>query len=633
MTNELQAQPETSTEFAEAMLQVVPNLALIGLTDNGSVRTWNETAVNMFGYTAAEAIGRHWSELSRQGAEQTALMMTQAQEHGCDIEGSQSKKDGTHFRARTQVKPLRRDGRIFGYGLIITNLSGHRVASEKLYQAEQVFNLMVSEVKDYAIFLMDQQGNIRTWNEGAQRILGYLDAEIIGRNFTSFYPRESQDSKHPQNELRLALADGRYQEEGWRVRKNGQHFWSLVTITPVKDESGIHTGFVKVTRDLTERGIASRDLKLSEETFRLMVSSVKDYAIFMLDPSGFIATWNEGAERIKGYSKEEILGKHFSIFYTDEHRQQHHPEFELKSATQSGQYEEEDWRVRKDGTRFWASVTITALRAENGDLKGFVKVTRDLTDRKTVEQELKGARDQAIQASRLKSEFVANVSHEIRTPMAGIIGMAEQLVIDDTLNADQREAAEHVFLSSRRLLDVLNDLLDFTKLEAGKVCVDEHEFSLKALLEEVVDSVRQPARKKNLTVISTFDERLPDKVIGDSSKILQVLLNLAHNAVKFTKLGSVSIAMDEESSTANEHEVTFRVVDTGIGVKEESRAMLFQPFVQGDGSTRRRFGGTGLGLSICKKNVELLSGTIGFSSQSGQGSTFWFKLPLKRAAQ
>jgi PAS domain S-box-containing protein len=265
-------------------------------------------------------------------------------------------------------------------------LAGQKDAEESLRKAEEHFEHLVADVKDYAIFLLDRQGHIRSWNAGAERIKGYKATEIIGQHFSRFYPKEAAASGKPDWELKEATATGRFEEEGWRVRKDGGLFWANVVITALRDESGELHGFLKITRDLTERKQNEEKLRLSEERFRLLIASVQEYAIFMLDPEGRIATWNAGAERIKGYKAEEIIGQHFSRFYTPEDQEAGKPKRVLEIAVATGQYQEDGWRVRKDGSRFWASVLITALWDERGTLRGFAKVTRDMTEHMRAEE-------------------------------------------------------------------------------------------------------------------------------------------------------------------------------------------------------------------------------------------------------
>jgi len=245
---------------------------------------------------------------------------------------------------------------------------------------EQKFKSFVEAVQDYAIFMLDPKGHVTSWSAGAQRIKGYKESEILGRHFSCFYPADAIEKGTPRRLLDLAAATGRAEDEGWRVRKDGRRFWAWVTITAIRDQAGHLVGFGKVTRDLTERKRAEEFIRQQEERFQMFVHAVQDYAIFMLDPQGHIATWNLGAERLKGYEASEIIGKHFSIFYPENERKEK-PERELKIAAKEGRFEDEGWRLRKDGSRFWANVVITAIRDDAGRLIGYGKVTRDLTDR------------------------------------------------------------------------------------------------------------------------------------------------------------------------------------------------------------------------------------------------------------
>lgn len=257
---------------------------------------------------------------------------------------------------------------------------------EEARQRAEQLRLIVQGTTDYAIFMLDPHGRIVTWNAGAERIKQYKAEEIIGQHFSRFYPQDVIDRGWPEHELRVATAEGRFEDEGWRLRKDGSRFWANVVITALRDDWGRLVGFSKVTRDLTERKAAEESLRRSEERFRHMVEGVKDYAIFMLDPSGHVASWNQGAERIKGYAADEIIGKHFSTFYPQEALNRGWPEHELKVAAAEGRFEDEGWRVRKDGTQFWANVVISAIKGDENRLLGFTKVTRDLTARREAEE-------------------------------------------------------------------------------------------------------------------------------------------------------------------------------------------------------------------------------------------------------
>jgi PAS domain S-box-containing protein len=267
---------------------------------------------------------------------------------------------------------------------------------------EGLYQLLVESVQDYAIFALDRAGNILTWSSGAARLKGYTRTEILGRHFSVFYPPEDVAAGKPARELEEASRVGRLEDQGWRVRKDGTRFWASVVITALHDEMGALVGFAKVTRDVTEQRRETDALRESEARFRLLVESVRDYAIFLLDPEGCVATWNAGAERIKGYDADEIIGHHFSVFYPRERVEEGFPQYELEVATRVGRFEDEGWRIRKDGTRFWANVIITALRNTAGDLVGFAKVTRDLTERRAAEDQARHLA--AEQAARTEAE-------------------------------------------------------------------------------------------------------------------------------------------------------------------------------------------------------------------------------------
>ncbi|MBY0231964.1 MAG: PAS domain S-box protein, partial [Gemmataceae bacterium] len=287
---------------------------------------------------------------------------------------------------------------------------------------EEQFAQLVAGVRDYAIFMLDSQGRVLTWNAGAERLKGWRREEIVGVHFSRFYPADSVSSGWPAHELEVATATGRFEDEGWRLRKDGSRFWANVVITALRDDAGTLRGFLKITRDLTDRKQAEEKLRLSEERFRLMVEGVRDYAIFMLDPRGHVATWNAGAERLKGYSPSEIIGRHFSAFYPQDAIARGWPEEELRRAVADGRVEDEGWRLRKDGSRFWASVVITALRDEAGTLRGFGKVTRDLTDRKRAEEHARrlAAEEAARKAAEESAREIDRQREQLRVTLSSI---------------------------------------------------------------------------------------------------------------------------------------------------------------------------------------------------------------------
>ena len=254
--------------------------------------------------------------------------------------------------------------------------------SLKAFSAEDRYRLLVDSVTDYALYMLDPDGYVVSWNSGAQRLKGYAEHEIVGQHFSRFYPEEDVRNGHPARNLKIARSEGRFEAEGWRVRKNGERFWAHVVVDPILSPTRQLLGFAKITRDLTERRLAEESLRRSEEQFRLLVQGVTDYAIYMLDPHGIVTSWNAGAQRIKGYAPDEMIGTHFSRFYRPEDAERGQPALALATAIAEGRFESEGWRVRKDGTQFRANVVVDPIRDAAGEIIGFAKITRDVTEKR-----------------------------------------------------------------------------------------------------------------------------------------------------------------------------------------------------------------------------------------------------------
>lgn len=374
----------------------------------------------------------------------------------------------------------------------------------------------------------------------------------------------------------------------------------------------------------------NRTLHQSEERFRLLTSRVKDYSILLLDPQGFVLTWNEGAERLKGYKEDEIVGRSFECFYTEEDIAAGKPAEALEHARNAGQDENTGWRKRKDGSIFYADTLLTAIRDDQQQLIGFAKITRDITQEKRVEKELRSAIEQAESASRAKSEFVANMSHELRTPMNAVLGMT-YLLGSSTLSPDQRKYLDMIRASGQSLLDILNDILDFSKIEAGRMELSIAEFRLGDVLDAIATIMSVNAGEKDLELTIGVEVGVPQMLIGDALRLQQIMINLVGNAIKFTEHGEVSVLIEIAERKGDIANLRFRVRDTGIGMTEEQQARLFSPFTQADSSTTRRFGGSGLGLTICRRLCDLMNGSIDLYSESGVGSEFCANIPLQIA--
>lgn len=381
-----------------------------------------------------------------------------------------------------------------------------------------------------------------------------------------------------------------------------------------------------VTKDHAESRACNKQAYINE-TYRTLLDTVKDYAIFMLDTDGRIATWNSGAVVLKGYSADEIIGQHFSAFYSNEDCRLEKPARELEVCLRDGKVEDEGWRYRQDGSRFWANVLITPVH-QFGHHVGFAKVTRDLTERKAAEARLIAAFEES---SKLKSEFLANMSHEIRTPMNGML-LALTTLTETDLDQQQHELASIIEDSSCVLLQVINDVLDYSKLSSGAFSLHSDVLDIRTVIEAVVRNCKA-ALKPGVQLTSYIPEDLPRYVKGDSLRYRQVLQNLVGNAVKFTEAGSVrihtSFAIDQE--TPDTYNILTEVIDTGIGVPSDATNTLFTPFTRFAETCTQQYQGTGLGLSICKGLAELMNGTVGFRHNSeGQGSVFWVTARMGR---
>lgn len=490
-----------------------------------------------------------------------------------------------------------------------------------------LYRLLVESVHDYAIFALDPTGHILTWNAGAQRFKGYKADEIIGKHFSTFYTPEDLARGRPAEELEIAERDGRVEDEGWRVRKDGTRFWANVVITALRDKEGRLVGFAKVTRDLTERKMAEERLRLSEERVRLLLENVRDYGLFTLDLDGRVATWNAGAEQISGYKASEIIGKHFSIFYPPADIAARKPENELVIVRREGRFEEEGWRLRKNGERFWSNVVISAIYDATGTLVGYAKVTRDLTERREAnERALNDARRVAAaeSANRTKSEFLTSMSHELRTPLNAIGGYAELLTmgLGGPVSTEQAEYLDRIRRSQQHLLGIINDILNFSRIEAGQVQYDIRPVPLGEVIEAVVPMVGPQTEAKGVSIEKSVVASLC--VQADRGKLEQVLLNLLSNAAKFTHHGTIHVSTFDQGDRAG-----LRVRDTGIGIPEDKLASIFEPFVQVGRSLTTPHEGTGLGLAISRDLTRAMGGELTVTSEMDKGTTF--QVSLKKA--
>jgi PAS domain S-box-containing protein len=492
------------------------------------------------------------------------------------------------------------------------------MASDKTPVDPLLYRLLVEQAKDYALFLLDREGRIMSWNAGAQRLKGYAADEIVGRHFSVFYSREAVESGWPQHELKVATAEGRFEDEGWRVRKDGSRFWANVVITALRDDDGRLLGFSKITRDLTERRLHEEALRQSEERFRLLIEGVVDYAIFMLDPDGMVTSWNTGAERIKGYRREEILGKHVSRFFLPEDIEAGKPWEELAAARRDGRAESEGWRVRKNGARFWARAVVSALHDAAGRLRGFAKVTQDLTDRRHLHDLEK--------ATQNVNEFIATLAHELRNPLAPIRTAVQVMAKAPAGDPAQETMRRTIERQSAQLVRIVNDMIDISRITRGAIVIEHAPVDLA----EVALRAAEAAAPLIDAAGHTLETNLPAEPVwvdGDLHRLTQLATNLLNNAVRYTpKGGWISLSAGSQGAHAR-----LEVRDNGRGIEPDLLERIFDMFVQGRPPLKRVAGGLGIGLALSRKIAELHSGSLEARSDGpGKGSEFTLRLPAAR---
>jgi PAS domain S-box-containing protein len=489
------------------------------------------------------------------------------------------------------------------------------------------YRVLVEAITDYAVYMLDPIGTVTSWNPGAQRFKGYKASEIIGQNFSQFYTPEDRAAGLPQKALAIAASAGRYEAEGWRVRKDGSRIWVDAVLDAIRNPSGELIGYAKITRDLTERKTAEEALRQSEEQFKLLVQSVTDYAIYMLDPKGHVASWNIGAQRIKGYQPHEIIGAHFSRFYTHEDRENGLPQRALKTAAEEGHFEKEGWRVRKDGTRFWANVVIDAIRDHSGTLIGYAKVTRDISEKKKAEQALEEARDALFQAQKMEiiGQLTGGIAHDFNNLLMVIMSSMEllrkRLPDDERLHSLIDNATEGV----KRGTSLTQRMLSFARRQD----LDQKPVNLHELVFEMTELL-QRSLGPSIVIESRFPIGL-SKVRTDSNQLESALLNLAVNARDAMPAGGPLIISAREENLVRGNSlrlapgkyVCLSLEDKGEGMTQETINRATEPFFTTKGVGK----GTGLGLSMVQGFAAQSGGRLRLKSEKSVGTTAEIWLP------
>lgn len=490
------------------------------------------------------------------------------------------------------------------------------------------FRLLIDAVIDYAIYMIDPDGVIISWNAGARRFKGYEEAEILGRHFSQFYTEEDRFKGLPQRALDTATCEGRFEGEGWRVRKDGSRFWCHVVIDPIYEPSGQLLGFAKITRDLTERKMAEEVLKQSEQQFRLLVQSVTDYAIYMLDPNGRVTNWNAGAQRIKGYSPLEVIGEHFSMFYTPEDRDAGEPQRTLSIAIDEGRFENKGWRLRKDGTRFMAHVVVDPIWGDTGTLLGFAKITRDITEATVAQQTLEKTREALFQAQKMQAigQLSGGIAHDFNNLLTVILGNLE--IVRKRVDGDSKltRLLDNATQGALRGVSLTQRMLAFARRQELKT----EPVDIPGLVEGISSLLRS-----SLGPSVVLETRFPpevEAVLADINQLELAILNLVTNARDAMPHGG-RIEVSARAENAKDHPplapltghfVCLSISDTGEGMDDMTLAQAMDPFFTTKGVGK----GTGLGLSMVHGYIEQLGGRFILKSRKDHGTTAELWIPV-----
>lgn len=494
-------------------------------------------------------------------------------------------------------------------------MAGSKKIDRIVHDNERNFRLLVKGITDYAIYMLDPEGRVTNWNKGAERIKGYKAKEIVGKHFSVFYTPEDRATDLPRRALEIARKEKHFLAEGWRIRKDGTRFFASVVIDPIFENRKL-IGFAKITRDITERQNALSDLSKSESQFKTLVGGVTDYALYMLDPTGVVANWNAGGERIKGYSAEEIVGQHFSRFYTPVDQAAKKPARALKIAVEAGHYEEDGWRVRKDGSFFWASVVIDPIRNDAGELIGFAKITRDISERREAQEKLLAMRRQLAESQKFDAlgQLTGGIAHDFNNILMIISGSIHPIRKDIT-GQKAVKALQSIEGASRRAASLTRQLLTFARRQS----VQPQSIKLAERLEVLREVLTIGLGSAVSLTIDVADDVW--NIVADPNEFETALVNLVINARDaMPEGGSVIISAKNIPEKA---QVAISVEDTGVGIPDDIAAKVFDPFF----TTKAVGKGTGLGLSQVHGFAHQAGGTVGIKSNLGTGTTIIMCLP------
>jgi PAS domain S-box-containing protein len=602
--------------------------AIIGKTLDGVIVSWNQGAERMYGYAAAEMLGRHISVLFPPDRQDELASIFAGLRQGQRIQNYETvriRKDGRSIDVSLTISPIRNaEGNIAGISTIARDITESKKAEVQLRQLSRAV-----EQSPASVVITDPQGIIQYVNPKFTRITGYTAEEAIGQNPRILKSGDKKPEEY-QNLWETITAGEEWRGEFHNKKKNGELYWESASISPIKDDKGIITHFIAVKEDITAIKAAREELaKLS------LVASKTDNAVIITDKDGVIEWVNDGFARLTGYTLEETVGKKPGSVLQGPASDSDTIKLIGSQLRARQPLTAELINYHKSGRPYWVAMDITPIFDDKGELTRFISIERDITQRKETEEALNQAKKAADAANRAKSEFLASMSHEIRTPMNAIIGMAD-LLWETALTQEQQQYVEVFRSAGETLLNLINDILDLSKVEAGQITLERIDLDLAGIVEKVCEVMALKAHQKGLELACRIMPGVPTHLLGDPVRLRQILTNLVGNSIKFTEAGEVVVEVNLASEAQCPKDpavpcpITFAIKDTGIGISPEKLEVIFDKFTQADNSTTRKYGGSGLGLAISKHLVELMGGELQVRSQVGQGSTFEFTIPCLR---
>lgn len=637
----------------------IDDSAVILLETDGTVRTWNKGAKHLFGYDRNQTIAKNFAlffSREEQIADTPGQLLEAAQrERKVNHKYSLVRRDGSRFQAAVTISAIQNsDGEVTGFVKQIRDLTkvtgdkdsnmGQEInyGNEEDGRGDDSYRRIMAEIRDYAFILLDQEGNIVDWNNGAEVLEGYPAQEVTGKNLRLLYSREDRDHGLPEKLLQDAKNQGSASYQGRHLRKDGTTFWGYTSITAHTGWDGEIWGYSCIIRNFPERAAAgdklsaylgelqrtNEQLRRSEERYHRMIDEVQDYAIIFLNVSGEIENWNAGAQNINGYTAAEVIGSSFTIFYTPEDLAAGLPVKLLREASMSGRAVDEGYRVRKDGTRFWASVVITALHDSQNRVIGYSKVTRDLTGRKEAEQAMDQKNRALEQANAQLSSFAFVASHDLKEPLRKIQVFTSRIVETESLSEKSTGYVDKILKSASRMQTLIEELLAFSKMSAPG---EKEMVDLNQVITDVRNDLELAIADKHATITSGF---LPT-ISGTTFQLHQLFFNLFSNSLKFAKMDVdpvISIEYEKVTGPRPAHGIMdgnkyhcISITDNGIGFSQDQASKIFDVFYRLH--SREMFEGTGIGLAIVKRVVENHNGVIATEGKPGQGAKFFVYFP------